>query len=916
MTVPELLSDVPNAPEAEPEGDALVEQLRERLPELAMATLEEQAKALTRLVSEGDLEQVRKSVRNRVQSDSVAILRETNPTITAWQADRNRLRNHLASGRLPVAATANPRDRVGHAAFGFALWLGMIHPLLCWQLSRVPWPGSTWLAVVAALIVSTIASLWLGRRFVARAGVRFSGRRALGGAGWPIATGLATTYVLLVCRLWGASFDTMGGFLAVLVWVLSGLVTVMLTFFAYIFATEQEKEEEPGQRLPPIARSRGFLGCVTATVGTVLVLSWTFPVPEWVQFVTADLLSLVLLAGTAPLTLSPELIPRRFSRDPERRGSPRWTRIRDELQAKVDEDDRAWSVAATESVRQRVIGYLNELRNPAYRTELTGVDRHVLGQMRPGDRVVTSLAGVRQLQTLIAGIAGGAVGIAGPRGVGKSTLLETYQAGGLALESNQAHIAVFESVPVRYDARDFVLHLFARTCEAVIDFKPPDGESSSPAPPQRRWEWLRRGWPFLATVLLWVGFGVLGSLAARDQKLDAAGLFTTLWWPLIGLLGGSALLYLAMRWRPGRTSVRPPAKPPVPPGDLAALRARARWALSEIELQQKYTTGWSGKVAAAGTEVGATGSHEVTRQPRTYPQLVHDFGDFLQTAVGCLDALQHMAKPSVVIILDELDKIVSPDLAQDFVNEVKALFGLDVPGFLFLVSVSEDALASFERRGLPVRDTFDSAFDAILRLDYLTLGDSCRLLNSRILWFPEPFACLCHSLSGGLPRELIRIARQVISADGSLSAAAERVVAQDLAGKRAGLRTVVARGDHDDELASRLVRHVEAHAAPVASVLVDAAAAPPVDPQPGLVELSRLQVETLGYLYYLGTVLETFGPNFAEADLQRGHTPGDGSFDTLASARQLFAVNARLAWLTLNAFRTTWHLRVVPAPES
>jgi hypothetical protein len=354
--------------------------------------------------------------------------------------------------------------------------------------------------------------------------------------------------------------------------------------------------------------------------------------------------------------------------------------------------------------------------------------------------------------------------------------------------------------------------------------------------------------------------------------------------------------------------------PPVPPGDLRALRARAEWALGDIEFQQKHTSGWSGKVGVpAGADIGLTRTHEVTRQPRSYPQVVHGFGEFLRATIRGVAPLDGIATPSVVIILDELDKIVAPDAAQDFVNEVKALFNLDVPGFLFLVSVSEDALAAFERRGLPVRDAFDSAFDVIFRVEYLKLGDARQVLSRRVLGLPDPFACLCHCLSGGLPRELIRVARQVISGSGPLADVARRVVADDLADKRAGLRTIVARGGYADVGVGDLVRHVDAHATADPAALVEAAATPPVtgDDEP----LRRLQVETLGYLYYLGTVLEVFGPAFDRADLDRGAAAGDGSFDALASVRQLFPVNARLAWLTISAFRTVWDLRVIPPPE-
>ncbi|MGH8920342.1 MAG: transcriptional regulator, partial [Actinomycetes bacterium] len=387
--------------------------------------------------------------------------------------------------------------------------------------------------------------------------------------------------------------------------------------------------------------------------------------------------------------------------------------------------------------------------------------------------------------------------------------------------------------------------------------------------------------------------------------------------PLVCLLGASSMLYLAARRRAWPAPSHEPIPPFVSPGDLAALRDRASWALDGIRFQQKHTSGWSGKVGvpATGAEAGVTGSREVTRQPKTYPEIVHEFGLFLKAVTGCLEAVEDIGLPSVVVILDELDKIVAPDVAQDFINEVKGLLTVDAPGFLFLVSVSEDALAAFERRGLPVRDAFDSAFDLIIRLEYLDLTDAILVLSSRVVALPRPFICLCHCLAGGLPRELIRVARQALAGSGELADITARVVAEDLAAKRAGLLTVVSRGGHDDTLVSDLVRHLDAHAGARPGELIAAAAAPPIATDlPGHADLLRLQTETLGYLYYLGTVLEVFGPAFAPADLERGQAAGDGSFDSLASVRQLFPVNARLAWLTLTAFRECWGLRAVPPP--
>ena len=75
---------------------------------------------------------------------------------------------------------------------------------------------------------------------------------------------------------------------------------------------------------------------------------------------------------------------------------------------------------------QRVTHHLNEVLNPSFSTMLPAYDRSALGQIRAGDRVVTTIAAAERLRLLMAGIQGGAVGMAGPRGAGKSTLLEAY----------------------------------------------------------------------------------------------------------------------------------------------------------------------------------------------------------------------------------------------------------------------------------------------------------------------------------------------------------------------------------------------------------------------------------------------------------------------------------------------------------
>src|SRR5215216_3452917 len=93
----------------------------------------------------------------------------------------------------------------------------------------------------------------------------------------------------------------------------------------------------------------------------------------------------------------------------------------------------------------------------------------------------------------------------------------------------------------------------------------------------------------------------------------------------------------------------------------------------------------------------------------------------------------------------------------------EGVFG--VRGCYYLVSVSEDAMSGFEQRGLPFRDVFDSSFDAIERVGYLSFAETQSVLDRRVVGLPVPFQVLCHSLSGGLPRDLIRVARELVHQD-------------------------------------------------------------------------------------------------------------------------------------------------------
>ncbi len=109
----------------------------------------------------------------------------------------------------------------------------------------------------------------------------------------------------------------------------------------------------------------------------------------------------------------------------------------------------------------------------------------------------------------------------------------------------------------------------------------------------------------------------------------------------------------------------------------------------------------------------------------------------------------HGGTGRVVIGIDEVDKIRDGERAEAFLNDIKAIFG--IPGCLFLVSLSEDALAGFAHRTPSIRSAFDSAFDELVPVGPVTYEHTEQMLFKRVTGVPRPFIALCHVLAGGLP---------------------------------------------------------------------------------------------------------------------------------------------------------------------
>jgi hypothetical protein len=124
-----------------------------------------------------------------------------------------------------------------------------------------------------------------------------------------------------------------------------------------------------------------------------------------------------------------------------------------------------------------------------------------------------------------------------------------------------------------------------------------------------------------------------------------------------------------------------------------------------------------------------------------------------------LVAMIRGAGMSLIIGIDELDKMVDDHGAEEFFTRLKVLF--PIPQCSFVLTVSTHAWSHFALRGLPVRDVFDSSLDAVVTVSPLRLRDSRRLLRRRYAGITDSQTLLCHLASGGLPRDLLRVARDL-----------------------------------------------------------------------------------------------------------------------------------------------------------
>ena len=328
-------------------------------------------------------------------------------------------------------------------------------------------------------------------------------------------------------------------------------------------------------------------------------------------------------------------------------------------------------------------------------------------------------------------LGGGAFGLAGPRGVGKTWHMQR------AVEFAREHdgIGLWYPSPSEYDSLAFLASL----CEALAN----EVKRNRRRGTTLGYAALGRPIEMLLVVYLFLIFAAATFLISR-LTLHQTPAFSTAAALLLGFAGVAVSIGLR-RLRLARSDY----------GRLLIyaeeLQRTVRYALTRRESSEFGAEAGSNLVG----RLKRSREVEMVERPLTLATIVGDFRELARLAATA-------AYPGPLIIsVDELDKIVEHETVRQLLRDIKGVFG--VPNVYFLVSVSHEAARALNLNGVVERNEFNSSFDTVIELPTLDAVSACKLLASRGFPGDDQVCSALGVLAGGISRDIVRLAELVLS---------------------------------------------------------------------------------------------------------------------------------------------------------
>lgn len=368
-----------------------------------------------------------------------------------------------------------------------------------------------------------------------------------------------------------------------------------------------------------------------------------------------------------------------------------------------------------------------------------------------GEEIFLEHRSWRSLLRILQTRGGGSYGLSGARGAGKTWMMEKAR----RWAKQGKGVGVWFPSPSEYEPIAFlgaISDVVAAQYEAYYDEL-----TGRPTRAARRRYFVVGG---LGAALIYLASGlVIADLSGSLETVRLSPVIVV----AIGLFVPAILLLLN-----ARTRVRE---------DREGL-GRIRRAAEELRLQVRYvvTTKESSEMGAEGGPQGLTGrlkrarERELVERPATLSSLIQNFRAFVELMAAGVEG-------PVVIAIDELDKMADAVRVAQLLRDIKGIF--DIPGAYFLVSLSDEAARTLQLGAVRTRNEFNSSFYAVITLPPLTPEQCLAVLRKRAADFDGPTGLAIGVMTGGVPREIVRIAERVYDASSVSAEQAVRIAMED-----------------------------------------------------------------------------------------------------------------------------------------